>query len=115
MLDAKAKAKVIKKFQTHESDTGSSQVQIAVLSEEVKRLSGHLKTHKKDHSSRLGLLKKIGERRRLLRYLEREDAQEFEKLVKALNLKVAKKFDKKKGELLEEEALAAEEKPAASA
>jgi len=95
MLDKKAKDKVIKKFQTHESDTGSSQVQIAILTLEIQELTEHLKTHRKDHSSRRGLLKKVGERRRLLRYLEHEDPKGFEDLVKRLKLKIAKRFDQK--------------------
>ncbi len=103
MLYQKEKEKIIKKFQTHAGDTGSTQVQIAILSEEIKRLGEHLKMHKKDHSSRLGLLKKIGERRRLLRYLERENEKEFEDLVKKLRLKVSKKIDRRKEALLEEE------------
>ena len=94
MLDKKVKERIIKKFRTHESDTGSSEVQIAILTEEIKQLTDHLKTHKKDFSSRRGLLKKVGERRRLLRYLERENAESFETLVKRLKLKIAKRFDK---------------------
>ena len=95
MLDKSAKDKIIKKFRTHESDTGSSEVQIAILTEEIKQLSEHLKTHKKDFSSRRGLLKKVGERRRLLRYLERENQGAFEDLVKKLKLKIAKRFEKR--------------------
>ena len=95
MLDKSAKDKIIKKFRTHESDTGSSEVQIAILTEEIKQLTEHLKTHKKDFSSRRGLLKKVGERRRLLRYLEHENASAFEELVKKLKLKIAKRFEKR--------------------
>lgn len=95
MLDKKIKERIIKKFRTHESDTGSSEVQIAILTEEIAQLTEHLKTHKKDFSSRRGLLKKVGERRRLLRYLERENAESFEALVKRLKLKIAKRFEKK--------------------
>ncbi len=87
MLSKDKKLKIIKKFRTHESDTGSPQVQIAILSEEVKELTGHLKTHRKDFSSRRGLLKKVAERRRLLKYLEREDAKAYAELVEALGLK----------------------------
>jgi len=89
MLDKKKKEKIIAKFKTHASDTGSAQVQIAILTEEIKDLTKHLKTHKKDFSSRRGLLKKVAERRRLLLYLKREDAKAFDKLVKELKLKVA--------------------------
>ena len=66
MLDKKIKERIIKKFRTHESDTGSSEVQIAILTEEIKQLTDHLKTHKKDFSSRRGLLKKVGESKKEL-------------------------------------------------
>lgn len=92
MLDKKLKQKVINKFKTHETDTGSSQVQIAILSEEIKQLAEHLKRHKHDHSSRRGLLKKVGERRRLLKYLQKENEEAFKELAKKLNLKIAKKM-----------------------
>jgi len=88
MLDKKKKERLIAKYKTHESDTGSSQVQIAILTEEIKELTGHLKSHKKDFSSRRGLLKKVAERRRLLNYLRREDEKEYNKIVKDLKLKV---------------------------
>lgn len=86
MLDKKKKEKIIEKFALHKNDTGSSNVQIAILSEEIKELTKHLKMHKKDISSRRGLLKKVGERRRLMKYLEREDKKQFDKLMKALGL-----------------------------
>lgn len=87
MLSKKQKENIIKKFATHKNDTGSPQVQIAILTAEVKDLTGHLRTHKKDHSSRRGLIRKVNERRRLLKYLEREDAKAFKKLKEALKLK----------------------------
>ncbi|PJA47556.1 30S ribosomal protein S15 [Candidatus Uhrbacteria bacterium CG_4_9_14_3_um_filter_36_7] len=87
MLSQKQKQNVIKKFQTHEADTGSPQVQIAILTSEIKDLTKHLRTHKKDQSSRRGLMKKVSERRRLLKYLEREDKKSFEKIKKELGLK----------------------------
>ena len=87
MLDAKKKQKIIEKFRTHASDTGSPQVQIAILTAEVADLTEHLKMHKKDFSSRRGLIKKVNERRRLLKYLEREDAKAFSKIKEALELK----------------------------
>ena len=68
MLDKKLKQRIINKFRIHDNDTGSSQVQIAILSEEIKQLTDHLKMHKGDYSSRRGLLRKVGERRRLLKY-----------------------------------------------
>lgn len=92
MLTKQKKQNVIKKFQTHKGDTGSSEVQIAILTTEIDELVGHLKVHPKDHSSRRGLLRKVGERRRLLRYLQRENAAAYEDLVKKLKLKQAKQF-----------------------
>jgi len=92
MLDKKIKQKIISKFKVHETDTGSTQVQIAILTEEIKELSEHLKNHKHDHSSRRGLLKKVGERRRLLKYLQKEDENAFIELAKKLKLKIAKKM-----------------------
>lgn len=86
MLDKKKKDKVIEKFKTHANDTGSPEVQIAILTTEIKDLSGHLKTHKKDFSSRRGLLKKVGQRRRLLKYLERENKKRYNKLLENLKL-----------------------------
>ncbi len=96
MLDKKAKEKIIKKFRTHETDTGSPAVQIAILSEEIKELTEHLKNHKHDFSSRRGLLKKVGERRKLLKYLQKENPAQFKLLAEKLKLKIAQK-------LLEEE------------
>lgn len=92
MLNKKKKLNVIKKYQTHEGDTGSTEVQIAILTSEIDELAKHLKAHHKDHSSRRGLLKKVGERRRLLRYLKRENAASYEQLVVQLKLKQAKQF-----------------------
>ena len=86
MLDKKAKEKIIEKFKTHESDTGSAQVQIAILTAEIKDLSDHLKMHKKDFSSRRGLLRKVNERRKLLRYLLREMPKEHQKLTEKLKM-----------------------------
>jgi len=93
MIDKKKKAQIIKKFATHENDTGSSEVQIALLTEEIKSLTEHLKIHKKDFSSRRGLLRKVAERRRLIKYLEKENPVSFEELVKRLKLKVIKKAE----------------------
>jgi len=98
MLDKKRKQKIIDKFKTHAKDTGSPQVQAAILSEEIKRLTAHLKKNKHDFSSRRGLMKKIGERRRLLRYLERLDEQAFDDIIKTLKIKMAKKIHKKQAE-----------------
>ena len=92
MLSKDKKQKIIQKFQTHEGDTGSTEVQIAILSAEIDDLAGHLKSHHKDHSSRRGLLRKVGERRRLLRYLKKENPKSFDELVKRLKLKGAKQL-----------------------
>ncbi len=92
MLDKKAKQRLINRFKVHETDTGSPQVQIAILSEEITQLTDHLKMHKQDHSSRRGLLRKVGERRRLLRYLQREDEKAFLDIATKLKLRIAKKM-----------------------
>lgn len=87
MLDKKTKDAIIKKFQIHKEDSGSPEVQVAILTSEIDQLSEHLKVHRKDFHSRRGLLQKVGNRRRLLRYLEREDKKRFDKLVDKLKLK----------------------------
>jgi len=92
MLDKKSKEKIIKKYRTHETDTGSPQVQIAILTEEIKELTEHLKKHKHDFSSRRGLLKKVGERRKLLKYLQKESAEQFKDLATKLKLRIAAKL-----------------------
>ena len=92
MIDKKTKQKIINKFKIHENDTGSTEVQIAILSEEINQLSNHLKQHKHDFSSRRGLLKKVAERRKLLKYLQKEKEESFIELAKKLKLKIAKKM-----------------------
>lgn len=84
MLDKNAKEKIIEKFKTHATDTGSPNVQVAILSAEIGDLTKHLQSHKKDFSSRRGLLKKVSERRRLLKYMSHEDPSGYKKLVEAL-------------------------------
>jgi small subunit ribosomal protein S15 len=91
MLDKKKKLKLIEKFKTHKNDTGSPEVQIAILTEEVKELTRHLKENKKDFSSRRGLIAKVSLRHKLLRYLEREDEKRFSKLINVLGLKFNRK------------------------
>jgi len=98
MLTRKDKQKIIAKFRTHDNDTGSPQVQIAILTEEIKQLTEHLKKHKHDHSSRRGLLKKVGERRRLLKYLQKEDEKSFKDLTTRLKLKIAKRMQEEEDE-----------------
>jgi len=107
MLDKKKKQEIIKKFKTHASDTGSPEIQIAILTAEIKELTDHLKEHKKDHSSRRGLIRKVSLRRKLLRYLEKENEKSFDSLVKRLKIKIAKKQGTE--ELLAEAPLPAEE------
>lgn len=111
MLDKKIKQRIISKFKTHDTDTGSTPVQIAILTEEIKQLADHLKKHKHDHSSRRGLLKKVGERRRLLKYLQKEDEKAFEDVAKKLKLKIAKKMieDEQEKQRQEQELLAKQE------
>ncbi len=116
MLDKKSKQRIINKFKVDESDTGSSQVQIAILSEEIKRLAEHLKMHKHDHSSRRGLIKKVGERRRLLKYMQKEDENAFKDLTIKLKLDIGKKMvadeeekKRKEEELMKEDEIAEEE------
>lgn len=89
MLSPKEKNAIIKKFQTHKDDTGSPEVQIAILTKEIEQVSEHLKTHKKDNHSRRGLLKMVGNRRRLLRYLKNEDQKRHDKIAEKLKLKTA--------------------------
>ena len=87
MLDKAKKDKIIKKFRVHDKDTGSPQVQIALLTKEIEELTKHLKTHRKDVSSRRGLIKMVSERRALLQYLEREDAKAYATIIEELELK----------------------------
>ncbi len=98
MLDKKIKEKLIKKFRVHATDTGSPQVQIAILTEEIKELTEHLKMHKHDFSSRRGLLKKVSERRKLLKYLQKESAEQFKELSEKLKLKIAARLQEEEEE-----------------
>lgn len=81
------KKSVIEKFKMHEGDTGSPEVQVALLTSRINQMVEHLKKHKKDHSGRRGLLMLVGQRKRLLNYLEKEDTKRFESLKENLNLK----------------------------
>ncbi len=87
MLSKKEKDAIIRKFQVHKDDTGSPEVQIAILTKEIDQVSEHLKIHRKDNHSRRGLLQMVGNRRRLLRYLKSEDEKRYEKLADKLKLK----------------------------
>jgi small subunit ribosomal protein S15 len=86
-LSKDKKRKIIKKFQVHDADSGSPEVQIALLTERIKDLTGHFQTHKKDYHSRRGLLKLVGQRRRLLDYLKSRKIDKYRKLVKELGLR----------------------------
>ncbi len=86
-LHTEKKAELISKFRTHETDTGSPEVQIALLTERIGYLTEHFRTHAKDHHSRRGLLKMVSSRRRLLDYLKRSDLERYRKIVAKLNLR----------------------------
>lgn len=86
-LDSAKKAEIVAKFARKSGDTGSPEVQIALLSARISDLTEHLKIYKKDFSSRLGLLKLVGQRKRLLSYLKRKDYQAYTKLISELNLR----------------------------
>ncbi len=86
MMTPNKKKRIIEKFKMHATDTGSPQVQISILTAEVKDLTGHLRTHKKDFSSRRGLIKKVSERRRLMKYLKREDQKAYDELMSKLKM-----------------------------
>ncbi|MBZ9569571.1 30S ribosomal protein S15 [Patescibacteria group bacterium] len=87
MLTPEEKSKLIKKYKIHEIDTGSPQVQIALLTEEIKRLLLHLKKHPKDFHSKRGLLKMVAQRKKLLNYLKEEDEKRYNLLIKKIGLK----------------------------
>ncbi len=86
-LDSAKKMEIIKEFARKDGDTGSTEVQIALLSERIKYLTEHLKKNKKDHSSRLGLLKLVGQRKRLLRYLKKKDFDAYTKVITTLSIR----------------------------
>jgi small subunit ribosomal protein S15 len=86
-LDTDTKSELIKEFARHESDTGSPEVQVAILSSRIAQLTDHLREHKHDESSRRGLLKLVGRRRRLLAYIRRKDYQRYRALTKRLNIR----------------------------
>jgi small subunit ribosomal protein S15 len=81
------KQEIISAYQVHETDTGSADVQVAMLTERINRLSGHLKTNKKDHASRMGLLKMIGQRKRLLAYINKHDHDRYKALITKLGIR----------------------------
>lgn len=87
MLTSEEKSILIKKYKIHDTDTGSSEVQIALLTEEIKRLVLHLKKHSKDFHSKRGLLKQVAKRRKLLSYLKNEDEKRYVNIVKKIGLR----------------------------
>ncbi|MBW1679972.1 MAG: 30S ribosomal protein S15 [Deltaproteobacteria bacterium] len=87
VLTPETKKAVIDRFKVHEKDTGSPEVQIAILSNRIRYLTEHFKVHKKDHHSRRGLLKLVGQRRRLLNYLKRKDVERYKTLIKELGIR----------------------------
>ena len=86
-LSKEKKQEIIKKFRVHETDSGSPEVQIALLTERIKELTGHFQVHKKDYHSRRGLLKLVGQRRRLLDYLKSREIDKYRRIVKELGLR----------------------------
>ncbi|HNX80933.1 MAG TPA: 30S ribosomal protein S15 [Candidatus Omnitrophota bacterium] len=87
VLVKEMKKKVIEDYKTHTQDTGSTEVQIALLTERINNLSGHFKSHNKDHNSRRGLLSMVGKRRRLLNYLKKKDIKKYEAILEKLSLR----------------------------
>ena len=87
MLDSEKRSEIMSRFRLHEKDTGSPEVQIALLSARLVYLTEHFKIHKKDHHSRRGLLKLVGQRRRLLDYLKKKDLERYRSVIKQLGLR----------------------------
>lgn len=87
MLKKEEKLAIINEFHVHDKDTGSSEVQIAILTNRIKSLSSHLLIHKHDHSSRRGLLKMVGQRKRLLKYLKQTSPESYDEIIKKLNIR----------------------------
>ncbi len=87
MIAIAKKSEITKEFQVHTKDTGSANVQVALLTARINELTEHLQTHVKDHSSRRGLLKMVGQRRRLLDYLSQTDTKRYQELIRKLNLR----------------------------
>jgi small subunit ribosomal protein S15 len=86
-LTKEEKSEIIKDYQTHETDTGSPEVQVAIISTRINQLTDHLKEHKHDESSRRGLLKLVGHRRRLLAYIRRKDFNRYKSITEELNIR----------------------------
>jgi small subunit ribosomal protein S15 len=86
-ITAEAKSQIVQEYKTHDGDTGSPEVQIALLTKRITELTEHLKTHKKDHSSRRGLLKMVGKRNSLLKYLTTVDRARYQRIIARLGLR----------------------------
>ncbi|OPL08388.1 MAG: 30S ribosomal protein S15 [delta proteobacterium ML8_F1] len=87
MITKETKTQIINEHKAHDKDTGSSEVQIALLTNRINSLNEHLKIHKKDHHSRRGLLKMVGQRRRLLNYVKNNDVEHYREIIQKLNLR----------------------------
>ncbi|HEY5502559.1 MAG TPA: 30S ribosomal protein S15 [Candidatus Anoxymicrobiaceae bacterium] len=87
MLEKVERKQIIDEYKMHDTDTGSTEVQVALLTREISDLTEHMKEHRKDHHSRRGLLMKVGQRRRLLNYLKKEDIERYRTLIKRLGLR----------------------------
>ncbi|MDO5724728.1 MAG: 30S ribosomal protein S15 [Tissierellia bacterium] len=87
MISKEEKAALIEEYKINDEDTGSPEVQIAILTHRINSLTEHLKTHKNDHHSRRGLLKMVGKRRNLMRYLERKDIERYRSLIERLKIR----------------------------
>lgn len=87
MISKEKKQEIISTYKAHETDTGSPEVQIAILTQRINELTGHLQEHKKDHHSRRGLLKMVGQRRSLLNYLMKKDIERYRDIIKKLNIR----------------------------
>ena len=86
-MDKANKTKTLEKFARHEGDTGSTEVQVALITERISQLTGHMVTNRKDHHTQLGLIKLVGKRRRLLAYLMKEDVERYRNLISQLGLR----------------------------
>lgn len=86
-MDSESKSKIIEEYRHHPTDTGSTEVQVAILTRRISELTGHLRDHRHDHATRRGLLMMVGQRRRLLRYLRREDIGRYRSVIASLGLR----------------------------
>jgi len=87
MIESSQKKEIIKDYRRHTTDTGSPEVQVAILTARIRELTEHFKTHTRDHSSRRGLLRLVGQRRRLLEYVKKKDSELYKKIISRLDLR----------------------------